>query len=176
MNLDINELSRETGVSVRTIRYYVAQKLLPPPSGRGSAATYGKGHRDRLRLIRRLQDAALPLAKISEQLRMLDDAGIAAALAEPAVSSGKAPGTAYEYVRQVLGDPDRVPLAARRLHGAEPGPRAAFMQPAAARSTWERIVLRPDLELHVRRPLTRADQRRLDALLAEAQRLFTDSS
>jgi hypothetical protein len=43
----------------------------------------------------------------------------------------------------------------------------------AKRSTWERIALHPDIELHVRRPLARADQRRLDRLLAEAQRLFS---
>ncbi len=42
---DINTLSRETGISVRTIRYYLAQDLLPPPAGRGPAATYGSGHR-----------------------------------------------------------------------------------------------------------------------------------
>ena len=34
---DINTLSRETGISVRTIRYYLAQDLLPPPAGRGPA-------------------------------------------------------------------------------------------------------------------------------------------
>jgi hypothetical protein len=41
-----------------------------------------------------------------------------------------------------------------------------------ARSTWERIALHPDLELHVRRPLAYADQRRLDELLEQAQRIF----
>jgi hypothetical protein len=43
----------------------------------------------------------------------------------------------------------------------------------AKRSTWERITLHPDIELHVRRPLARADQRRLERLLADAQRLFS---
>lgn len=41
-----------------------------------------------------------------------------------------------------------------------------------ARSTWERIALHPDLELHVRRPLAHADQRRLDELLEQAKRIF----
>jgi DNA-binding transcriptional MerR regulator len=61
--LDINALSRETGINVRTIRYYLAEGLLPSPAGRGPAATYGVGHRDRLRLIRR------PLAR-SDQRRL----------------------------------------------------------------------------------------------------------
>ena len=172
--LDINTLSRETGVPVRTIRYYLAEKLLPASAGRGPAASYGAGHRDRLRLIRRLQEAHQPLATIRAQLEALDDAGVAAALVEPGAVPD-APATAYDYVRQVLGKPAR--------HG-EPPAGAARPEPAAApapppmarpphRSTWERITLHPDIELHVRRPLTRADQRRLDALLEQAQRLFS---
>ena len=45
-------------------------------TGRGSAAVYGPGHRDRLR---RLQEAHLPLAAIRTHLEALDDAGVAAA-------------------------------------------------------------------------------------------------
>ena len=40
------------------------------------------------------------------------------------------------------------------------------------RSTWERIPLAADLELHVRRPLDRETNRRLDRLLAFARELF----
>jgi len=172
--LDINALSRETGVPVRTIRYYLAEKLLPASAGRGPAASYGPGHRDRLLLIRRLQEAHQPLATIRAQLEALDDAGVAAALVEPGAVQD-APATAYDYVRQVLGKPAR--------HG-EPPANAARPEPTATsaplpsvrqqpRSTWERIALHPDIELHVRRPLARADQRRLDALLEQAQRLFS---
>jgi DNA-binding transcriptional MerR regulator len=175
---DIKHLSEVTGVSVRTIRYYLAENLLPPPQGRGVAAVYGPGHRDRLRLIRRLQDAHQPLAAIRRQLEALDDAGVAAALAEPeppapqpAVADA---GSAYDYVRQVLADSKTASGRLRERHrappGTEPGPAPILSEPM--RSTWERIVLTPDLELHVRRPLARADQRRLDALLVEARRLF----
>lgn len=166
--LDINTLSRDTGINVRTIRYYLAEALLPPPSGRGPAATYGPGHRDRLRLIRRLQEAHLPLAAIRTQLEALDDAGVAAALTAPTRTEGRAPATASEYVRQVLASASE-PAAAPPSHISPPMPASARLP---ARSTWERIVLHPDLELHVRRPLARADQRRLDELLEQAQRLF----
>ena len=174
--LDINTLSRETGVPVRTIRYYLAEGLLPASAGRGPAASYGPGHRDRLRLIRRLQDAHQPLAAIRVQLEALDDTGVAAALTEPgAVEDVPGPATAYDYVRQVLGKPARhgePPAgAARPEPSATPAPPPMARQPH--RSTWERIALHPDIELHVRRPLARADQRRLDALLEQAQRLFS---
>lgn len=88
-------MSRETGINARTIRYYLAEGLLPPPAGRGPAATYGVGHRDRLRLIRCLQDAHLPLAAIRTQLEALDDAGVAAALVEPPALAEPKPVTAY---------------------------------------------------------------------------------
>lgn len=168
--LDIRALSNETDVNVRTIRYYVAEKLLPPPTGRGSAATYGPAHRDRLRLIRRLQEAHQPLAEIKKRLEALDDAGVAAALAETETRTTGAPANAYEYVRQVLGKgppPAEAPPAA---------PTQTATPPATARtevrSTWERIAVHPDVEIHVRRPLARVDQRRLDALLEEARRIF----
>jgi DNA-binding transcriptional MerR regulator len=173
--LDINTLSRETGVPVRTIRYYLAKGLLPS-AGRGPSASYGPGHRDRLRLIRRLQDAHQPLGVIGDKLRVLDDAGVAAALAEPGASGvASGPATAYDYVRQVLGQSSRHSEPPADV--ARPEPTATSAPPPTAqqshRSTWERIALHPDIELHVRRPLARADQRRLDALLEQAERLFS---
>jgi len=172
--LDINALSRETGINVRTIRYYLAEGLLPPPAGRGPAAVYGSGHRDRLQLIRLLQDAHQPLAAIRVQLESLDDAGVAAALAESvATEKASGPTTAYDYVRQVLASPPRhgeLSASAPRPEPSVPAPSPASRQPT--RSNWERIVVHPDIELHVRRPLARSDQRRLDELLEQAQRLF----
>ena len=49
-----------------------------------------------------------------------------------------------------------------------PAPRAA----AADRAQGERIALTPDIEVHVRRPLSREDNRRLEKLLEKAQELF----
>jgi len=167
--LDINELAQQTDTPVRTIRFWVAEGILPAPTGRGPAATYEAGHRDRVFLIRRLQDAHLPLAAIRAQLEALDDAGVAAAL--QATHSGEpAAVTAFDYVRQVLGQGKRPGLS------DVPANLTAAKAPEARakRSTWERIPLHPDIELHVRRPLARADQRRLDSLLEAAQRLFGD--
>ncbi|MET7615480.1 MerR family transcriptional regulator [Streptomyces sp. NPDC005408] len=51
----ISELSRRSGVSTATIKYYLREGLLPP--GRPTAATqaeYGESHVQRLRLIRAL--------------------------------------------------------------------------------------------------------------------------
>lgn len=163
---DINELAHQTDTPVRTIRFWVAEGILPPPNGRGPAAVYGPGHRDRITLIRRLQDGHLPLAAIRVQLAALDDAGVAAALTAPPVAEPAV--TAFDYVRQVLGK--------RQVLSGSSASVAKTAEPPATRtkrSTWERIALHPDIELHVRRPLARADQRRLETLLATAERLFT---
>lgn len=184
--LDIKTLSRETGVGVRTIRYYLAEKLLPPPHGRGPATSYGPGHRDRLLLIRRLQEAHQPLAVIRERLQTLNEAGIAAALAELGPERKAAGPTAADYVRQVLATSSTPSQSksAQRAASSAPLDAASTTSPASApthpaepeRSTWERIRLHPSLEIHVRRPLTRADQRRLEALLEQAKRLFADET
>ncbi|MFF8846080.1 MerR family transcriptional regulator [Streptomyces sp. NPDC015127] len=71
----IGELSRRTGVSVPTIKYYVREGLLP--SGELSSpnqASYGDRHERRLRLIRALLDiGGLSVAAIREVLAAVDD-------------------------------------------------------------------------------------------------------
>ena len=42
------------------------------------------------------------------------------------------------------------------------------------RSTWERLVITPDVELHVRRPLDRQTNRRVDQLERIARELLQD--
>src|SRR6188474_1141198 len=63
----LQQLADEAGVTPRTIRYYVAQGLLPSP-GAGSGVRYTDAHLERLRLIRQLQRNHLPLAEIRKQL------------------------------------------------------------------------------------------------------------
>ena len=71
----LGDLARLADVTPRTVRYYVAQGLLPSPDAAGPATRYGEGHLARLRLIRRLQREHLPLAEIRVRLeRMEDDA------------------------------------------------------------------------------------------------------
>ena len=74
------DLARLADVTPRTVRYYVAQGLLPSPDAAGPATRYGEGHLLRLRLIRHLQREHLPLAeirtrdpRIAERVVLLDD-------------------------------------------------------------------------------------------------------
>ncbi len=128
------ELADAAGVTPRTVRYYIAQGLLPSPGRLGAGTRYGSEHLDRLRLIRGLQDEGLSLSEIRDRLG--------------------APPT------RMLADPGWAPLEPRlALLRAPRAERRAPAAPPLGHSTWERIALAPDLELHVRRPHADATRR-----------------
>ena len=74
------ELVGAADVSVRTVRYYIGEGLLPPPAGAGPGSSYGQAHLDRLRLIQRLKAAYLPLKEIRRRLAGLSDDDVRALL------------------------------------------------------------------------------------------------
>ena len=106
----IGDLARASGVSARTIRYYIVEGLLPPPDGAGLGASYDQSHLDRLRLIRHLKDTYLPLREIRRQLTGLDDAAVRARLAEldhvpPSSTSTRSTGSAEGSLRRLASRP-----------------------------------------------------------------------
>lgn len=71
------ELSRETGVSVATLKYYLREGLVHP--GRAlsrTSADYDEGHVERVRLVRALSEVGgLPLARIRRVVEVITDPG-----------------------------------------------------------------------------------------------------
>ena len=67
--LSIGELADAAGLSRRAVRFYVQQKLLPTPLGRGRGRHYDASHLERLRRIGELQSAGHSLDAIR---RILD--------------------------------------------------------------------------------------------------------
>lgn len=67
--LTVEEVADEVGLTVRTIRYYQSEGLLPAPARVGREARYGDEHLERLRFISRLQDQGLRLTAIAELLK-----------------------------------------------------------------------------------------------------------
>lgn len=65
------ELEEQSGLTGRTIRYYITKGLLSPAYGRGPSATYDHDHLLRLQAINKLKDDRLPLNAIKEQLEQL---------------------------------------------------------------------------------------------------------
>ncbi len=69
----IGELAAELGMNPRTLRYYEAIGLLPPPRRTPSGyRLYGAAERERLRFIRRARAIGLSLSEIREILQLRD--------------------------------------------------------------------------------------------------------
>jgi DNA-binding transcriptional MerR regulator len=65
----IEELSNLTGLSRRTIRYYIQKNIIKPPSGRGRGGFYYDSHLSNLLKIRSLQEKKLNLNSIKDILK-----------------------------------------------------------------------------------------------------------
>ena len=105
--MNINELATASGVTTRTIRYYVEQELLPNPEY-GYPAQYTTEHLQRLALIRRLKEEYLPLDEIKTMLQGLNADELAALLTEhtanpPPAKAATLLTSAGDYINQVLG-------------------------------------------------------------------------
>lgn len=162
----LHELADATGVTPRTIRYYIAEGLLPTPQGAGPAALYTVGHRDRLRLIAQLKNRAIPLREIRRRIAKLTDAKVLAELDAAVVAD-----EASEVAGAQALPPAPVATArdAQRIPATAPSPA---LTPQGER--WERFIIADGIELHVR------DDRRhgrllLDTLVCRARDLFGDS-
>ena len=68
------ELSRQTGVSVATIKYYLREGLVAPGQTTSvNQAYYNNSHIERIRLVRSMSKVAkLPLSTIGEVLKIVD--------------------------------------------------------------------------------------------------------
>jgi len=73
----LEELCEISGVTPRTVYYYIQQRLLPHPSARGRGTRYEHRHLKLLQLIRLLQTEGHSLADIRRRLAPLSDAQVA---------------------------------------------------------------------------------------------------
>jgi DNA-binding transcriptional MerR regulator len=189
----LTDLARLADVTPRTIRYYISQGLLAAPTGSGQAARYGEGHLARLRLIRRLQREHLPLAEIRTRLGGLSDGDVRHLAADETNAPPPPADSATDYIRRVLAGapalpvaPARAPATLMRASGHIASEAAMPLAPSAPpspppiadaepdRSTWERVALTPDVELHLRRPLDRQTNKRVDRLIRIARELLEE--
>jgi len=64
----LQDLAAHSGVPARTIRFYIARGLLPPPASAGRGAAYSSQHLARLLAIKKWQAEGLMLAEIAGKL------------------------------------------------------------------------------------------------------------
>lgn len=109
--MTIDELSRRTAITSRSIRAYQTAGLLPPPRLEGRVGHYHEGHARRLVTIDRLKRRGFSLAAIRELL------------------------AAWEAGRS-LGELMGLEGATERASGPEPWPDERFATLPAAMSGW----------------------------------------
>lgn len=193
----IHELAERAKTSVRTIRYYIKEGLLPQPSYQGKYSYYTPNYLDRLELIRRLKESYLPLREIREIMNSLNDGEVQKRLSElsmsspkfsaaqmPAQPSAKPGAKALEYINRLMEDQSR-----QRLKGTadQTQPALAYRNEASLPSrssspdvssaipedeSWQRISLAPGVELHLRKPMDSAIQIQVQQILDFAKRVF----
>ena len=174
--LDLKQLCDIAGVTPRTVYFYIQRGLLPRAGTHGPGAKYEHRHLARLQLVRMLQREHLPLAEIRERLQALSDEEVERAVAG---ASGPAPTSSaddtLDYVRQLLSKGATSPLSPQNMLGQLPATAGSSKAPVGLdRSQWDRVVLTQDVELHIRRPLTRERNRQVERLLEEARRIMKE--
>lgn len=172
----VSELEQLTGISRRTIHFYVKEGVIAPPDGMAGGARYGAEHLLRLKLTRELQKSHLKLSGIREAMdslsldqmrsmlqkatgsaktwdkasleRWLENrvAGVVGVVAEP--------GPRYAEAADSVGEPEPAWNQSLLDLARSPGNRSAEgAGQAGTHHTWERIEIAPGLEVLVRSDL-----------------------
>jgi DNA-binding transcriptional MerR regulator len=182
LRLSIGELAGEVELPVRTVRFYIAEGLIPGPGARGKGAAYGDAHLLRLRLVRRLVAQRVPLTEIRERVGRLalDEVRVLldeTASREASLQTAAQSPSPREYVSELLNRARAVPpppaapvfLAPTIAPSATPPLAISHEPPAPCYSAvppnrqaeptappaeaWQRWELVPGVELHVRAEL-----------------------
>ncbi len=188
----INELAKLTKTTVRTIRYYTSEGLLPQPDSDGKYAFYNENHKNRLELILRMKAAYLPLKEIRQIMLSLSDEQVFQRLMEQVSSEKKegvkrseSPGRekkesdALNYISNILETQTRYrknefkskkPAIHNQktiLYSQSPLP----LDPTDIEN-WQHIILSPGVELQLRYPADTETNNRVQQLITYAKKLF----
>jgi len=172
--LTIEQLAERAGVPVRTVRYYIAEGILPPAGARGKNATYGDEHLTKLLLARLLAERRVLLADIREQVSRLTLEEARDLLRREEAHDGMVreakPQSAREFVSALL-DQARQRPAVRSVGVAQPSadyqfaPAPPSASPLPIGTSWRRLELAPGVELHIRADAEAAEASLINRIL-----------
>lgn len=180
----IGELARKANVSVRTIRFYISEGLLPAPQTRGRFTSYDEDALLRLQVIRYLKDAFLPLREIRDRLAGLGTDEVRAVLVELEKNSTMPQpsnkSSAVDYIDQLthrktfplnVSEPDKaynapLPSVPPRLN--QQPRRGPYPE------NWRHYRIAPGVIVLASDSLDVTIEKRLEELLQFASRLFSN--
>lgn len=187
----INELASQANTTVRTIRYYTSEGLLPQPDTDGKYAYYGENHLHRLELILQLKEAFLPLKEIRLIMLSIDDEEVIRRLKEGThqlkiddldekskKSKEWKQSSAIDYISNLMETQSKyrstIYQSRQSIPGKEPdlfSQNSPFIDPQDL-ETWQRIILAPGVEMHLRYPVDGETARRIQDLIMFAKKIF----
>jgi len=169
----IEELAEQAETSVRTIRYYISEGLLPKPQGRGRSTLYTAEHLQRLRLIRGLITQRVPLHEIRSQITALSSNDLDDLLEDTrtrqAEEHSARASSPKEYLSSLLAraredrQSPRIQQAAKLEILASPAGLVHEPQ-GTYKDSWNRYELAPGVELHVSRSAEKRERKLVRAL------------
>jgi DNA-binding transcriptional MerR regulator len=196
--LTIEDLERHSGLSVRTLHYYMQEGLLTGPNKRGKYASYGQEHLDRLDLILILKEMHLPLKEIRALLDSLTPAEIqhyrddqedllaklkSAKPDEDTSPSDAEMSSALEYIkgleeahgmiREIRNS--QTYYSNEEQDAGQPlflNNRVTPITPHPQEERWRRVVLADGIELHTRETRDKETLYKIKRLLSFAHSLF----
>jgi len=176
----LKEVATQVGVELRVLRSWMGSPYrILRGVGRGSGARYSQHFLDRAMLSQRLRTENVTLGEIAKRLSGIPDEELEQLLAGGVgAMQQKGRGSAADYAAAALSSRGMFTSALQqRMAGhsatrSQQVPAATTSQRAGARVHWERITLSDGVEIHVRRPMNREENRLLDRLLEEAERIF----
>jgi len=200
-DLTLEDLAHHSGLSIRTLRFYIQEGILPGPDSHGKNARYSQEHLDRLEAIRRLKHLHLPLQEIRQLLNHLTTDEIAsikqghATLPQeegstrskriPDPSSSEKYSSALEYIQNLergrnsileISAPfasfSPVPEQDLFFQMVDPGKFSPESEPLP--ETWTRIILLEGIELNIKGPRTIQEQEKITKLVQFGRDLFRD--
>ena len=198
-DLTIEDLARQSGLSLRTLRYYIQEGLLPGPDTAGKYASYSQEHLEHLAMIKRLKRLHLPLKEIRHLLSNMTPEDMRRILKyqdeikfnihdenqiyESPEQGGENRSSALEYIRDLEGRQARF----RSLSGSPSVPASpqnsqpplempevrkpdSMEQPDQER--WTKIILGEGVELNIREDKNRKNHKEIEELIKISASLF----
>jgi len=175
--LTLEDLAKLSKMSIRTLRYYIQEGLLPGPDTRGKFASYSREHLARIKMIKRLKDKYLPLQQIKQLLDNMSEDDIHQMMQyqddlypgmnqarfeiSQEVSLPETGSNALDYIRtleqehgliQSVNEPKPMVIKSpSRNHFLKEGPKHYQSPPSSRvkRESWRKIIFLDGLELHV---------------------------
>jgi len=202
-NLTLEDLVNLSGLSLRTLRYYMQEGLLQGPDTHGKFARYSQPHLDRLEIIQRLKNLRLPLQEINQilinmtpeeisQIRQYQDVlketrDFSVKEMDETPSKLKTNSDALDYIHNLERGRDNIRAFTSQspVYSPAPQPPVSYQEKSTAQSnfpkdptreSWTRTVLRDGIELNIRQPKTTEEQIMIEQLIEFAKRLFRDQT